>query len=220
MSQSKTRKWLNDHKAVLITILVCSILYSAIFVGVMNMHDGHIDNPFNPETYDFLDVRLPSLPVVQPDKVPVENPDETIYLGTMLDDIIIEDEFFDIKLSRVIDETYDGVARKADLGLDRYFALVMTVKCKVEPEELREHYFPRAMITDFENSIFCDVVMRKDNEWSEVNICKRMFLDMEKDKTYDVIFYCDRSAYMGNVHLIFESTDSLNMTHINIVRGE
>lgn len=221
MSQSKMRKWLNDHKAVLITILICSILYSAIFVGVMNMHDGHIDNPFNPETYDFLDVRLPSLPVVQPDKVPVENPDETIYLGTMLDDIVIEDEFFDIKLSRVIDETYDGVAWKADLGLDKYFALVMTMKYKGEDGAVNGHVFPCAIILDGDGEYkACDAVIRHENEWSVINQNRCISYDYKNGETYDVIFYCDRSKFMGNIAVLFSNVDRKESTCINIVRGE
>lgn len=218
MGKQNAATWLKNHRAVLIVTMISVILYGCIVAYVLCMNDGHIDDPFNPDTYDFLDAPLPPLPVVNPDKVPV--PDAgAIYIGDMLDKISIPDALFEVKFSRVVDETFDGQARKAGLGMDRYIAVVATMKYVGEEDGMQGEYVPMCTVFDDENSKACDLKIRKDNEWVDLPWVVRNKYDFEVGKTYDVIFYCDRSEFMGNVGIRFYSTDR-QMTSINLLRGE
>lgn len=218
MNNSRMKKWVRNHRSVLAATLLCSILYGIIFAAVMNMHDGHIDNPFNPDTYEFIHPQLPSLPVVNPDKIVVPDSD-VIHIGDMLDGVSVPDDMFEIKFSRVVDETYDGVARRADLGLDKYIAVTVTMKYIGEKDGMFGEYIPLMTVFDEESSAFCNVIIREDNEWEELDTEIRSTYNFEPGKTYDVIFYCDRSKFMSNIGIYFFST-SRQFTSLNVVRGE
>lgn len=199
------RNWFLRNKFVIITGAVLLALYVFICMSVYTYHEIVVKQSES------------TIPTLNMPVLTVPDADETIRIGTKLD-IEVADPRFEVKLSRVVDETIESIAQSAVRDVDRYIALVATAKYTGEPGDMRGNMFVQARLTDFNAYDCMRCMVREDGGWKEISWRERCTYEFEKGKTYDIVYFVGRADYPGDVVLNVFNTDS-ECTTIHVQRG-